>query len=139
MFLNICINDWGKKFSEGFQCSQSKVFWHTRLKLNKIGWIHHFSPYQCPRSQYKLLFGRNYKISNGMIWDISYGKGKRHCKLNAMYTLKSLKEFCTKFTAFGYKYCIELSKRFCKLVVIYAVKEFCIKYLTCELTACWIY
>ena len=50
-----------------------------------------------------------------------------------MYTLKSLREFCTKFTSFGYKYCIELSKRFCKLVVIYAVKEFCAKYLTSEL------
>ena len=69
----------------------------------------------------------------------TFFKTLRHCKLNAMYTLKSLRESCTKFTAFGYKYCIELSKRFCKLVVIYAVKEFCIKYLTCELTACGIY
>ena len=53
--------------------------------------------------------------------------------MNAIYISNTLKEFCTKFTAFGYKYCIELSKRFCKLVVIYAVKEFCKKYLTSEL------
>ena len=66
----------------------------------------------------------------------TFFKTLRHCKLNAMYTLKSSRESCTKFTAFGYKYCIELSKRFCKLVVIYAVKEFCIKYLTCELMYC---
>ena len=54
-------------------------------------------------------------------------ESKRYCKLDAMFALKSLDEYCTKclnskFTAFWISV-LHLSKRYCKLNVIYALKS----------------
>ena len=54
-------------------------------------------------------------------------ESKNFIKLDAMFTLKSLDEYCTKclnskFTAFWISV-LHLSKRYCKLNVIYALKS----------------
>ena len=54
-------------------------------------------------------------------------ESKNYIKLDAMFTLKSLDEYCTKclnskFTAF-WILVLHLSKRYCKLDVIYALKS----------------